>query len=626
MKQITHIPKFRRFVIQNFPFIEEDFDALTDYGLISKIVEYLNTVIDSQNDLSDNFTELNNAFIELHDYVEHYFDNLDVQQEINTKLDTMVADGTMDELLNRILLPYENAITARVEAVETLANQNSADITEQAGRIDALAQLSEGSTTGDAELIDGRTNFTGRVYDNIGNNIRSFGKAMFKDITSTLTKTSGSYVNVAFNQNATTGYENYELPTKKGYLYYISCQGQDNGQTVTRPQIIFGYNYFYPTNLINGIRNDAIILVGDGSTIYVNNRDTFTSVFIGELNLYRGDDLEQNYTDITSTMTQSENTYVTNAGGTASSNNYKMKSFTPTLGKKYVIVTGTQSSDNIQQIYQADSISVKMSGNNCYGCYEVLAKNANTMYINCTNSYDKVFKIYESKESTLIQTNSDINRTIGITSNAVFCGDSLTYGQAYTSATSSYQNYYNYPYFMKKLLNLDTIEEYARGGATATSWWSRFNENITSTDSIYFVWLGTNSNFTDTVSTDCAGDDYTQYAETETGYYGKILGKIKSLSGNKIVMLNTRYAGGGGNVNTNNKVINDLAAKFDAVVVDVKNSDAWTNNNYHTIDGYVNAVHFNTIGNNYIANIVNNTLQKAITDDPLDFNMKKEHQ
>ncbi|MBR2011648.1 MAG: hypothetical protein IKA08_00050 [Alphaproteobacteria bacterium] len=626
MKQITHIPKFRRFVIQNFPFIEEDFDALTDYGLISKIVEYLNTVIDSQNDLSDNFTELNNAFNELHDYVEHYFDNLDVQQEINTKLDTMVADGTMDELLNRILLPYENAITARVEAVETLANQNSADITEQAGRIDALAQLTEGSTTGDAELIDGRTNFTGRVYANIGDNIRSFGKAMFKDITSTLTKTSGSYVNVAFNQNAVTGYENYELPTKKGYLYYISCQGQDNGQTVTRPQIMFGYNYFYPTNLINGVRNDAIILVGDGSTIYVNNRDTFTNVFIGELNLYRGDDLEQNYTDITSTMTQTDNTYVTNAGRTASSNNYKMKSFTPTVGKKYIIVTGTQSSDNIQQIYQADSISVKMSGNDSYGCYEVLAKNNNTIYINCTHSYDKVFKIYESKQSTLIQTNSDINRTIGITSNAVFCGDSLTYGQAYTSATSSYQNYYNYPYFMKKLLNLDTIEEYARGGATATSWWNRFNEEIKSTNSIYFVWLGTNSNFTDTVATDCAGDDYTQYAETETGYYGKILGKIKSLSGNKIVMLNTRYAGGGGNVNTNNKVINDLATKFDAIVVDVKNSDAWTNNNYHTINGYVNAVHFNTIGNNYIANVVNNTLQKAITDDPLDFNMKKEHQ
>ena len=78
-------------------------------------------------------------------------------------------------------------------------------------------------------------------------------------------------------------------------------------------------------------------------------------------------------------------------------------------------------------------------------------------------------------------------------------------------------------------MNLDTIEELARAGATATSWWNGFNENITATNSIYFVWLGTNSNFTDTVSTDCAGNDYTQYAETETGFYGKILGKNQKL-------------------------------------------------------------------------------------------------
>ena len=42
----SKIPKFRRCVLQNFPFIEEDFDALTDYGLLCKVVEYLNKVIE----------------------------------------------------------------------------------------------------------------------------------------------------------------------------------------------------------------------------------------------------------------------------------------------------------------------------------------------------------------------------------------------------------------------------------------------------------------------------------------------------------------------------------------------------------------------------------------------------
>ena len=106
----THIPKFRRFVLQNFPFIEEDFDALTDYALICKVVEYLNKVINSQNQLisevesfetgmTADFNNLSDAFDQLQSFVDHYFDNLDVQQEINNKLDQMVEDGTLQEII-----------------------------------------------------------------------------------------------------------------------------------------------------------------------------------------------------------------------------------------------------------------------------------------------------------------------------------------------------------------------------------------------------------------------------------------------------------------------------------------------------------------------------------------------
>lgn len=31
---------FRNFILQNFPFLEDDFDALTDYELFCKMVEY----------------------------------------------------------------------------------------------------------------------------------------------------------------------------------------------------------------------------------------------------------------------------------------------------------------------------------------------------------------------------------------------------------------------------------------------------------------------------------------------------------------------------------------------------------------------------------------------------------
>lgn len=95
----THIPKFRRFVLQNFPFIEEDFDALTDYELICKVVEYLNKVIDSQNAVVGELESLEALFNELKSYVDNYFDNLDVQEEINNKLDDMVEAGTLQEIV-----------------------------------------------------------------------------------------------------------------------------------------------------------------------------------------------------------------------------------------------------------------------------------------------------------------------------------------------------------------------------------------------------------------------------------------------------------------------------------------------------------------------------------------------
>ena len=98
-----HLTPFKRCVLQNFPFIEADFDALTNYGLLCKIVEYLNKVINSQNEVQDNVETLNNAFIELKAYVDNYFDNLDVQEEIDHKLDEMADDGTLQEIVGAYL-------------------------------------------------------------------------------------------------------------------------------------------------------------------------------------------------------------------------------------------------------------------------------------------------------------------------------------------------------------------------------------------------------------------------------------------------------------------------------------------------------------------------------------------
>ena len=61
--------KFRWFVTQNFPFIEKDFDALTDYEILCKIFEYFDNQIKAVDEkysgLFDNVEQLENDFAQL---------------------------------------------------------------------------------------------------------------------------------------------------------------------------------------------------------------------------------------------------------------------------------------------------------------------------------------------------------------------------------------------------------------------------------------------------------------------------------------------------------------------------------------------------------------------------------
>ena len=211
-----NLTPFKWFTIQNFPFIEADFDAITNYQLFSKVVEYLNNVINSQNSVGQEVENLSQAFIDLQNYVDNYFDNLDVQEEINNKLDSLVEDGTLTNLISTYLQPYIEAQNQVIsEQTQTLNNaisqQNNAisqqnqNINTLEARVDEVTQLPSGSTSGDAELADIRVAYTSVSYDTAGNSVR----AQSKNIAQTTMKNkvlSTSDFTVGQSINSTDGF------------------------------------------------------------------------------------------------------------------------------------------------------------------------------------------------------------------------------------------------------------------------------------------------------------------------------------------------------------------------------------------------------------------------------------
>ena len=113
-----NLSPFKWFVLENFPFLEADFDALTEWQLFCKLGKELNKIINSTNTLGTQVENLTN-------YVTNYFDNLDVQEEVNNKLNEMVEDGTLASLINDELLQnINNEINNINNEINNINNEN----------------------------------------------------------------------------------------------------------------------------------------------------------------------------------------------------------------------------------------------------------------------------------------------------------------------------------------------------------------------------------------------------------------------------------------------------------------------------------------------------------------------
>lgn len=79
-------------------------ESLSYYEQVLWLCKYLEEeVIPTINNNSEVFSEIQKLFEQLQDFINHYFDNLDVQEEINNKLDEMALNGSLDIIINKYI-------------------------------------------------------------------------------------------------------------------------------------------------------------------------------------------------------------------------------------------------------------------------------------------------------------------------------------------------------------------------------------------------------------------------------------------------------------------------------------------------------------------------------------------
>lgn len=112
-------------------------DSLSYYELLCKVVSYINSLTADVKDLA-----------EMVDRYEQYFNNLDVQEEINNKLDEMAESGALADIINQNLLFTVN------ENIDNLQNtkRNKTD-TDYVGMAQLTQEVKEALTGGSTAVV-----------------------------------------------------------------------------------------------------------------------------------------------------------------------------------------------------------------------------------------------------------------------------------------------------------------------------------------------------------------------------------------------------------------------------------------------------------------------------------------
>ena len=155
MNRINFLPPWVETNLQPAFYDKESGTVLQQTARMYAKVNQLIRNVNDQNETIDLYIA---KFIELHDYVHDYFDNLDVQEEINNKLDDMVEQGTLQEIITSYIqanVAWVFDTVADMTASENLINGSYAQTLGYHARNDDGGAVYKIRTVSNEDVVDG---------------------------------------------------------------------------------------------------------------------------------------------------------------------------------------------------------------------------------------------------------------------------------------------------------------------------------------------------------------------------------------------------------------------------------------------------------------------------------------
>ena len=585
----------------------------SDYEIMAFLVGKYNACLEAYGTITKLSTDTITACKQLQEWINSWFDNLDVQEELNKKIDGMVADGSFGRLLHQTFDEQINQQTTSAVTTWLVANvtpTGSAVVVDKSLSIEGAA--ADGRVTG--TYIDKLSIANTGVDIDVTISAVSTGK-----LRATVTLSGDGYI---FTQNkfysAETGGNtltiDFNVPSDYTYSIYMTPDRTIGcvrlGEYIPINAVILWIGFLQPNGNIISVVYDANGIIGDktlSNSKYPANAKA-TGTYIGKIPI-ANTGLNVGVTiSAVSTGKLRASVTMTGDGYLFTQNNFIWAN----TGNNPLAVEFDVPGDYTYIIY--------LNTNKTIGCVrlgEYIPVNSIIIWIGFLQTSGNIISIiFDANNMVLNRIVDDIDvikkqnlQTIGSNTASIFnkvvcCGDSYTSGHISTSAQyNETTEAFAWPKYAAHITGNEYINCGCSGANVLT--WQTDSRGLpkakaSGVSQCYIIGLGLNDIAVDTeryVTLGTSADIGTD-AQTYYGGYSKIIRELHSISPNAIIFCQTMPMASGLQLQYNEAIraiVSNYASTYNTKLLNLNDYDGYyrmttvaqnASNGHYTAAGY----------------------------------------